>query len=155
MPWTPQATHFLWQTTPQKSEHPLILHIHNNSKNTKDRERITPDQYPKRNWLHQTFSTPLWKSKSLMQILETQICFLNLKMSKNVSLFFRSVKHVEDVKLWCIKSSWSLRLCCVLGLGFVMGFRIFVRLVLILKQSLFQSVSKIKVFFPCKGKTTD
>ena len=36
---------------------------------------------------------------------------------------------------------------------FVMGFRIFVRSVLILKQSLFQSVLKIKVFLHAKGKT--
>jgi len=35
---------------------------------------------------------------------------------------------------------------CVLGLSFVMGFKIFVRSVLILKQSLFQSVLEIKVF---------
>jgi len=31
-----------------KSEHILIMHLHNNSINTRDRERITPDQYPKR-----------------------------------------------------------------------------------------------------------
>ena len=33
-----------------------------------------------------------------------------------------------------------------------MGFRIFVRSVLILKQSLFQYVLKVKVFFHAKGK---
>jgi len=43
----------------------------------------------------------------------------------------------------------------VLGLGFGFGFRIFVRSVLKLKQSSFQSVLKIKVFFHAKGKTTD
>jgi len=36
-----------------------------------------------------------------------------------------------------------------------MGFRIFVRQVLILKQSLFQSGLKIKVFFHAREKTTD
>ena len=42
-----------------------------------------------------------------------------------------------------------------LGLGFGLGFNIFVRLVLNLKQSSFQSVLKIKVFFHAKEKTTD
>ena len=36
----------------------------------------------------------------------------------------------------------DLKLCYGLGLGFVMGFRIFVRSVMILTQSLFQSVLK-------------
>ena len=49
----------------------------------------------------------------------------------------------------------DLKLCYVLGLGLVKGFKIFVRSVLILKQSLFQYVLKIKVFFSCKGKTTN
>ena len=65
------------------------------------------------------------------------------------------VQCVEDGKLWCVKFSWSLKLCCVLGLDFVMELRIFVRSVLIIKKSLFQSVLKIKVFFHAKGKTTD
>ena len=67
----------------------------------------------------------------------------------------RGVVSVKDGKLWCAKSSWSLKLCDVLGLGFGMGFRIFVRSVLIPRQSLFQYVLKLKVFFHVKGKTTD
>ena len=49
----------------------------------------------------------------------------------------------------------KLKLCDVVGLGCGMGFIIFVRSVLILRQSLFQSVLKIKVFFHAKGKTTN
>jgi len=49
---------------------------------------------------------------------------------------------VEDGKLRCIKSSWNMKLYCVLGLSLVMGFRIFVRSVLNPTKSLFQSVLK-------------
>jgi len=66
--------------------------------------------------------------------------FSNFPEKQSVKISFQPVVTC----FYCMKKSHSVsqKLCCVLGLGLVMGFRIFVRSVLILMQNLFQSVLK-------------
>ena len=101
-PWTPQATPS-FGTQHHKNQNTLWLCTYTTiPKNTRDRERITPDQYPKRKYYNNPI--PLlcenpkawcksWKLKSVFSISKCLNCFLNIKMSKLFSILFRSVKQ--------------------------------------------------------------
>ena len=86
--------------TPQKSEHPLILHYTPVFRNTRDTERITPDEDQIKR-LQQSYSTSLRKPKSLNANLENSNMFSHfhkclkivLSLEERITTFLNTPKR--------------------------------------------------------------